>query len=102
LNGCAATHLVYVQESNVGLSVGLGTTGTEKLSILSFDRDVYAIVPKKGKNEDAMSLLSINKVKMSGFRGIKVNEFVAAGTPATDLAADPEKVAELTQKIYGE
>ena len=100
LSGCTASHLVYVQESSIGLTVGLGAEGAEKIS-LGYDRDAFAIVPKKGATLDAMSLLSVNKVEMSGLRTIKVSEFVAAGAPAIKLVQDPEAIAKLRSEIYG-
>lgn len=100
LGGCGK-NLVYVQETSLGINVGLGTEGTEKITI-GYDRDVYSIVPPNGDTGDAMSLISINKAVMSGLNNIEVSEFVAGGEPALKLAMDPGAVAKLREKIYGE
>jgi len=97
---CSSNHLVYVQEASLGLSIGLGTEGTQKFS-LGYDRDVYAIVPKKGETEDAMSLLSINRAEISGMDNIQISEFVAGGEPAVKLSQESGAVNALRQKIYG-
>tara|TARA_R110002110_G_scaffold381126_1_gene592019 strand:- start:272 stop:607 length:336 start_codon:yes stop_codon:yes gene_type:complete len=101
ITSCTATHLVYVQESSLGLNVGASTEGTNKIS-LGWDRDVYAIVPKKKNTEDAMSLISVNRVRVSGVRDIEASEFVAGGTPATKLATDNQAIGKLRKKIYSE
>tara|TARA_B100000614_G_scaffold262547_1_gene296757 strand:- start:2757 stop:3119 length:363 start_codon:yes stop_codon:yes gene_type:complete len=98
--GCTASHMVYVQEASLGLNLGLGTEGVQKFS-LGYDRDIYAVVPKKGKNQDAMSMLSINKAEIQGLNQITVSEFVAGGDPAEKLAKKPEQISELRNKIYG-
>lgn len=98
--GCEAKHLVYVQEVSLGLIVSVGTEGSQKIS-LAYDRDVFAIVPKKGEGEDAMSLLSINRAKVDGLAAFQVNEFVATGSPADSIATDSEAVAKIRSKIYG-
>ena len=97
--GCS-NHLIYVQETSVGVNLGLGTEGTEKLTV-GYDRDVYSIVPENEDTGDAMSLLSLNKAEITGLNTIKVSEFVAGGIPAKNLAASPEAVANLREKIYG-
>jgi len=100
LGGCSSTHLVYVQETSMGLNVGISADGMQKMS-LGYDRDIYAVIPKKGENEDAMALLSINKVKVGGLDDMDVAEFVATGKPAIRLAADKEAVSKIRSKIYG-
>ena len=97
---CTSNHLVYVQEASLGLNIGLGTEGTQKFS-LGYDRDVYAIVPKKGEHQDAMSLLSINRAEIEAIDNITVSEFVAGGKPAEKLANQPDAVNKLRRKIYG-
>lgn len=100
LTGCSASHLVYVQETSLGVNLGLSAEGTQKLSI-GYDRDVYSIVPKKDDNGDAMSLLSVNDVSIEGMDDMKVSEFVAGGEPAKVLAKDPNAVNKLREKVYG-
>ncbi len=98
LVGCEATHLVYVQESSLGLNIGAGTEGSQKFSF-GYDRDIYAIVPKKSDTEDAMSLFSVNHVEASSLRDIEVSEFVASGVPASKIAKEPDSVNAFRQKI---
>ncbi len=104
LAGCAASnHLVYVQEVSMGLNLAVGTEGTQKFS-LGYDRDVYAIVPKKTNGEDTndvMSLVSVNKASISSLSEMTVSEFVASGEPATELAKKPAAIEQLRSKIYG-
>jgi len=101
LTACGSNHLIYVQESSLGVNVTGGTEGPQKIS-LGYDRDVYAIVPKMGRDRNAMSLLSMNKADITGIRDMKVSEFVAAGRPATTLAGRPDLVLQLRSKLYTE
>lgn len=81
LGGCSSTHLVYVQETSMGLNVAVGADGMQKMS-LGYDRDVLAVVPKKGEDKDAMALFSVNNVRVGGLDNMDVSEFVATGEPA--------------------
>lgn len=100
LMSCNASHLVYVQETSLGLTLSAGTEGVQKFS-LGYDRDIFAIVPKKTGSDDSMSLLSVNKASIGGINDIKVSEFVATGEPATKLSAKPEAITALRNKVYG-
>lgn len=99
--GCSSTHLVYVQETSMGLNVALSADGMQKMS-LGYDRDVFAVIPKKGEEKDAMSLFSVNKVDITGLDNMDVSEFVATGEPAKELAEDQEAVRKIRNKIYGQ
>lgn len=101
LSGCSASHLIYVQETSAGLTISAGTEGTQKFSF-GFDRDIFAVVPKKGDSTDAMSLFSINNVEVEGLNEIEVSEFVATGAPATTISAQPDAVNALRNKIFGQ
>lgn len=109
--GCTSNHVVYVQETSLGVNVGVGAQGAQKLTI-GYGRDVFAIVPKTGVvvpeagsvaggKDDVMSLLAINKATVEGISDIRVSEFIATGEPAEDLAADANAVQNLRNKIYG-
>ncbi|NQY62147.1 MAG: hypothetical protein HRT38_00270 [Alteromonadaceae bacterium] len=100
LGGCSSTHIVYVQETSMGLNVAVSADGMQKMS-LGYDRDVYAIIPKKDKEGDAMALFSVNKVNISGLDNMDVSEFVATGYPAIKLATDQDAVSKIRSKIYG-
>ncbi|MDO6642131.1 hypothetical protein Q4557_19475 [Shewanella sp. 5_MG-2023] len=101
LAGCQSNHLIYVQETSLGLTIAASAEGSNKMS-LGYDRDVYAIVPKKTKESDAMSLFSVNKVEITGLDDMSISEFVASGKPAEDLAVRPDAIKKLRQKVYGD
>jgi len=70
---------------------------------LGYDRNVYAIVPKKNaKGGDAMSLFAVNKVEVKSINDITVEEFVASGDPATNMAGQDQAIKQLRNKIYGD
>ena len=99
-SACESKHLVYVQESNLGLNFGIGTNGTAKLG-LGYEREVYAIVPKTGDGEnDAMSLFSLNKISVESINKLSVEEFVASGEPAAEIANNAQAIKQLRDKIY--
>lgn len=100
LGGCSSSHLVYVQETSLGVNLALSAEGMQKMS-LGYDRDVYAIVPKKDDKQDAMSLFSVNKVKVEGMDNMHISEFVAAGKPAMKLAKDPNAISLIRNKVSG-
>lgn len=101
-NGCGSSnHLVFVQEASFGLNISAGTEGTQKLS-LGYDRDVYAIVPKKNNDDEAMSLFSVNRAEIISLDDMDISEFVAVGAPAKMIAKDPAIIKALRTKIYGE
>jgi|TARA_R110001583_G_scaffold195385_1_gene372473 hypothetical protein len=100
IGGCSSTHLVYVQETSMGLNVALSADGMQKMS-LGYDRDIHAVIPKKSDEADAMALFSVNKVDISGLDNMEVSEFVATGDPAIKLANDQESISKIRNKIYG-
>ena len=101
-HGCGSSkHLVFVQEASFGLNVSVGTEGTQKLS-LGYDRDIYAIVPKKNDDDDAMSLFSVNRAEIISLDDMDISEFVAVGAPAKKIAKDPATINALRTQIYGE
>ena len=101
LAGCQANHLVYVQETSFGLTIAASTEGSNKMS-LGYDRDIYAIVPKKTVETDAISLFSVNKVKVTGLDDMEVSEFVASGDAAEELAKSANSIDKLREKVYGD
>ena len=100
IGGCSSTHLIYVQETSMGLNVALSADGMQKMS-LGYDRDVHAVIPKKSDDSDAMALFSVNNVEISGLDDMEVSEFVATGKPAINLAKDIEAVNKIRNKVYG-
>jgi hypothetical protein len=101
LQGCAASHLVFVQETSFGLSVELGAD-VNKMS-LGYDRDVFAIVPEAGDTakKDAMSVFAINEATVGGISDMKISEFIATGSSAEKLVKNSQLVEALRNKIYG-
>tara|TARA_R110002072_G_scaffold5527_2_gene35298 strand:+ start:3808 stop:4167 length:360 start_codon:yes stop_codon:yes gene_type:complete len=105
LGGCSSNHLVYVQEVSMGLNVSAGLGGTEKIS-LGYDRDVFAIVPKKdgvasdNPDQDAMSLVTMNKATIESLTKMRVTEFVAAGAPADVIADESDTLTSIREKVY--
>ncbi len=100
IGGCSSTHLIYVQETSMGLNVALSADGMQKMS-LGYDRDIHAVIPKKSDDSDAMALFSVNKVDISGLDNMEVSEFVATGEPAIKLASDKDAVSKIRNKVYG-
>ena len=105
LTGCEATHLVYVHESNLGVAVTpVSTQGTSKFS-LGFDRETYALVPKKGKAEEeteAMSMAGVSRIKVKKITELKFGHVVATGTAAEQLAGNAEKLDQIQQKLFAD
>jgi hypothetical protein len=87
LCNCEATHLAYVHETTLGLDVAVSTEGTGRL-VLGYDRDTYAIVPRKGAGLDAMTLTSLGCIYASGLDTVSFNHFVSSGTAAVKIAQD--------------
>ena len=101
ISGCTATHLVYAQNSVLGVDVSVGTEGTEKLTF-GFDRDTFTIVPKAEdvgadgttRETDAMSLASASYVHVDGLSTIEFNHFVATGHAAKQVAASRRAIED--------
>lgn len=82
--GCQATHLVYVHGTTVGLDVSASTEGTGRL-VFGYDRDTFALIPRKKNNEDAMSLAAVSCVYAKGLDDVQFNHFVSTGDAATSI-----------------
>jgi hypothetical protein len=100
LCGCEATHLAYVHETNLGLDVAVSTEGTGRI-VFGYDRDTYAIVPRKGTGLDAMTLTSLGCIYASGLDEVSFNHFVSSGTAAINIANSPVILKQLNQAIQG-
>ena len=94
-SGCDATHLVYVQEMNLGIDVSYSTEGTGHL-VLGYDRQNFTLAPKKhlsgndDDSDDLMSLAAVSCVSAAGLNEIDFNHFVSTGDAAVALMQDPE------------
>ena len=98
--GCSATHLVYTQETVLGIDLSVGVEGQQKLTI-GFDRDTFSIVPKKEGGQDAMSVTAIGYVQADGLRDISFENFIATGDAAKSIAKSAEGLAKIKATIYG-
>jgi hypothetical protein len=106
LSGCTATHLAYVYNCNAGIDLGASpNNGNVKLSI-GYDRQTFAIVPRKQaattQEADAMSAVAVSRVELSGLGVAKFGHAVATGTPAVQIATDPNSFEDLVNKIFNE
>ncbi|WP_133111591.1 hypothetical protein [Candidatus Scalindua japonica] len=89
LVGCS-NHLVYVHEADLGLTISPvnPNSGTAKFSF-GYDRDTYAIVPKRGDNKDSMSLTAVSRVHSKGMQEVQFGHVVATGEAAKAIAENP-------------
>ena len=90
LTGCQATHLVYVHGTTVGLDIAASTEGTGRL-VFGYDRDTFALIPRKKDNEDAMSLAAVSCVYAKGLDDVQFNHFVSTGDAATSIMKSDDK-----------
>jgi hypothetical protein len=101
LCGCGeATHLAYVHETSLGLDVAVSTEGTGRL-VFGYDRDTYAIIPRKGTGLEAMTLTSVGCIYASGLDEVNLNHFVSSGTAAIDIAKSKSTLEQINQAIQG-
>lgn len=101
LCGCSeATHLAYVHGTNVGLDVAVSTEGTGRM-VFGYDRDTYAIVPRKGEGLDAMTLTSVGCIYANGLDDVSFNHFVASGSAAINIAESSNTLKGIKQAIQG-
>ncbi|GAW87786.1 conserved hypothetical protein [Bathymodiolus platifrons methanotrophic gill symbiont] len=101
LYGCGkATHLIYAHDTAVGIDVAVSTEGTGRI-VLGYDRDTFAIVPRKGDNEDAMTLTSFGCIYIDGLNEIKYNHFVSTGDAAKNIAKSPSGLKSINDAING-
>ena len=98
--GCTATHLIYVHETSIGIDVAASTEGTGRL-MFGYDRGTYSIVPRKGEDQDAMSLVSFNCVYAKGLGNVKINHFVSSGTIAKKVAISQDSLKNINTAIFG-
>ena len=101
--GCANDHLVYIHESSLGVNLAPANpqSGTSKMSV-GFDRETYAIVPKKENDKDVMSLLAVSRVWANGLYDIKFGHVVATGNAAKNVAENPELIKQAKKSLLDE
>jgi hypothetical protein len=103
VSGCTATHAIYVYDASVGIDLAYSSEGTGKL-VFGYDRDTYALVPKKddATDDELMSLAAVSKVQSEGLNKLDFDHFVATGGAATGVATDPDGLARIRSAIFGE
>ncbi len=100
LCGCEATHLAYVHETSVGIDVAVSTEGTGRL-VFGYDRDTYAIVPRKSDGKDAMTLTALGCIYAKGLDEVHFDHFVSSGDAAKNIAKSPDTLKKINQAIQG-
>lgn len=102
LTGCMnAKHLVYVHGTTMGLEVAASTETATGRMVFGYDRDTFALVPRKKDNEDAMSLAAVSCIYARGLNEVQFRHFVSTGKTAIDIAQDRETLADIKSSIQG-
>lgn len=109
LGGCQVTHLLYVNDTVLGIDVAASAEGTGHL-VFGYDRETFALVPRKEDAEetdpkhrfDAMSLAAVSCVYADGLEDVRFNHFIATGDSAGHVAKDPVGYAQIRDAILGE
>ncbi|SET50768.1 hypothetical protein SAMN05216326_13154 [Nitrosomonas marina] len=102
LAGCMnAKHLVYVHTSTLGLEVAASVETTTGRMVFGYDRDTFALIPRKKENEDAMSLAAISCIYAQGINEVQFRHFVSTGNTAIDIAQDEKALEDIKKSIQG-
>ena len=97
LSSCtSAKHLVYVQDTVLGVDATISTEGTQKVN-LGFARDTFALVPKKEPNGEAMSAAAFSLYEYEFVAAFNFNQFVATGAAAKQIANNKETLVKIGQ-----
>jgi len=100
LSGCEATHLAYVSETTIGLDVALSSQSTGRV-VFGYDRNNFALVPRKGDGQDAMSLVSTSCVFAHGIDDTRFNHFIASGAVAKNVAKSKPALITINSALFG-
>ncbi|MDD5273432.1 MAG: hypothetical protein PHU14_12015 [Methylovulum sp.] len=95
-----ATRLVYVNETTLGLDVAASTQGTGRFTF-GYDRDTYALVPRKDSGQDAVTLTTFGCVYANGLDEVQFNQFVSSGEAAKNIATNKTALTQIKQAIHG-
>lgn len=102
LTGCRPTHLAYVHNAVLGVDLGASPNeGQVKLAV-GYDRKTFAIVPRKGDDQDAMSVTAASRVHVQGLSTNEFSHIVATGAPAVRLAEEPQNLGTLVDQLLGD
>ncbi|MCC2616876.1 hypothetical protein LJ739_11540 [Aestuariibacter halophilus] len=99
LCGCQSSHYLYVQETVVGVDVGVGTSGNNRLSV-GYTTDTFAVIPEKGDGLDAASSVAIIDGAIKGLDCFNYEQFNATGNAAAAIAKNGEVLTSLRETIY--
>lgn len=103
LHGCGHD-LIYNHSTALGIDVGVRPDETSGHIMIGYDRDTYALVPKKsgtGAVDEAMSLASVSCLDIEGLTEFHYNQFIATGTSAAAIAKSDEAVGQIKQALFG-
>lgn len=103
LTGCMnAKHLVYVHTTTLGIEVTASTETTSGRMVFGYDRDTFALVPRKKDNEDAMSLAAVSCIYARGLNEVQFRHSVSTGNTAKAIAKNEMKLAGIMSDIQGD
>lgn len=104
IGGCQATHLVYVHNAVLGVDVTASADAGTVRFALGYDRETYAMVPKKkgqGEESEAMSLTAVSRVHVEGMSNIEFGHAIATGKAAKKLAESPAMLSRIVNEVFG-
>lgn len=101
LSGCQATHLAYVSETSMGIDVALSVDSSTGRVVFGYDRNNFALVPRKGDGEDAMSLVSTSCIYSEGLNEVNFTHLVASGDAAKRLAKNKDGLEVINASLFG-
>lgn len=106
MSGCKANHLVYVNETDLGVVVTASATeGGEAKLVVGYDRQTFALVPRKksddsNKPTEAMSLTAVSRVYVKGLSEVRFGHAVATGKAASIVVTDGDRLAQTVEKVF--
>ncbi len=108
LGACQATHLLYANETVLGIDVAASAEGTGHL-VFGYERETFALVPRQEDVQaaapngrfNAMSLATVSCVHADGLDDVRFNHFIATGQSARYVAQDTAGYAQIRDAIFG-
>lgn len=102
LTGCQATHMAYVHTTTLGIEVTASIETTSGRMVFGYDRDTFALVPRKKDNEDAMSLAAVSCIYTRGLNEVQFRHSISTGSTAKAIAQNEMKLAGIMSDIQGD
>jgi hypothetical protein len=90
-----------VTYNNVGVDLSAAPTEGNVKLVIGADRQTYALVPRKGDKQEAMSVTAASKVRVAGLRDVQFAHVIATGRSAIQLAQHPQNYSVMVDKIFG-